>query len=130
MTTSSEAEIASSLVDWRNLSIEEGSGISRQDWPAVARCQNAKEVLAKKLFHHGASWDEQHGCRAEGSWRERFARELRSLFELERRNDACLRATRSAAAAEFEQLQSTDRNLRAVRNSYSRAPENSWQSYS
>lgn len=116
------------LAHWRQLTLEEGMAIDQQSWGDLDRCQQTKSELQSRLHQVGVQWDAQHTSRS--PWREVFRAELAGLLDLERHNHAVLSESRNHVQAELSQLHMSGRNLRAMRTSYARPPEVSWQSYS
>ncbi len=118
--------------DWERWTQREGLAIQEENWHQVTQCQKAKLELQGRII---SLTDAANAERAEaGLNRNDFEPNIRrivnGLIALETRNAELLSGRRQEAAARMAELDQAAGNLRRVQESYGRASQTAWHSYS
>ena len=116
-------ELSDLFKQWRLLTEEEGGAISSGAWSQVGQCQSAKSRLQPRITEVSQRVDA-------GTHERQFHAVVDELMQMERRNDAMLKAKRNLAEEQESALNQTQRNLRQIHKSYIPPARTHWQSYS
>jgi hypothetical protein len=113
-------QIQALLEQWRALTEAESAGLAAGNWPAVARCQEAKQRLRAALTAAG-------GFRLDGTPLRQL---LGDLVAAERRNLEVIGAHLREAGRQKEALDQVWQNLHRMRRAYAPRRRQCWQAFS
>ena len=127
-----EHQLQDAYREWRRLAEAEGEAIRAGNWMLVCDCQTAlKELQPRIIRFTGEAQSEWDNPGVDRPTKENHLREtVKSLIELEWRNNSLLDVRRQSAMAEFEELNRARRALRRVQRSYAPAQASGWNSFS
>ncbi len=129
---STEEQLLEGYANWRRWTELEGAALQRADWPAVAKCQDAKQGLQPIILElrQNAESELQETGLDPAPLRRRIQVLVQDLIALETSNQAVLAAQRAAHGCRQKELTLTARNLSRVQRSYSLREKTNWHSYS
>ena len=127
-----ERELFAACREWHRLAEAEGEAIRTGNWNLCAACQEALQNLRHQMTALmpavRAEWTQAGSDRL--ARQELFDDTVRQLIRLERRNQARLKAVRTAAHAKIQQLHQAKIQLKQLRHSYGISREPALISYS
>lgn len=113
-------QIQALLEQWRALTEAESAGLAADNWPAVARCQEAKRRLRAALTPAGV-------FRLDGTPLRQL---LEDLVAAEQRNLEVIGAHLQEAGRQKEALDRAWQNLHRMRRAYAPRRRQCWQTFS
>lgn len=129
---SAERRLLESYKEWRRLAETEGEAIRVHNWPMVADCQKALQLLQPIISRHTQEVLEQNGLERSQSLaaQEHYGELLAELIQIEARNKALLHSAWQAAQIQAGQLKQAAQMLRRVRRFYAPSSPGAWTSVS
>ncbi len=117
---------------WRTLTLEEGEAIRLGVWTKVNGCQTAKYKLQAPIQQTVDLIQRELAAKGEGTgaYDLEFRGIVAELVSLEKRNSEWLADQKLKAQMALNDLTTSSRNLRSVRNAYGAPRQAAWQSYS
>jgi hypothetical protein len=129
---SADSDLQNAYHEWQRLAEAEGKAICAGDWMRVSDCQRALQELQARIIRASdqacVEWARPGVDRAEKENKVRAT--VRSLIELEWRNQALLDVHRRDAQEEMNRLEEAGRTLMRVRRTYAPARPAAWTSFS
>lgn len=129
---SAETHLRDAYQQWRQLAESEGDAIQSGNWLQVCECQNSLGKLQPRIIRLTGEaqqeWARQGADRA--AKENDFRSVIRSLIELEQRNNSLLDDQRRAVQKELDALSQGGSTLRRIQRSYAPATVTGWHSFS
>jgi hypothetical protein len=117
--------------EWRRLAEAEGEAIRTGNWGFCSACQKALQPLRERITTLlpvvRAEWMQPGGDHA--ARQQLFDDTIRQLIELQRRNQALIKAARETAHAKIQQLNQARIKLKQLRRSYGFTPGTALNSF-
>ena len=118
--------------EWRRLAEAEGEAIRAGNWDLVSDCQIALQDLQPRILRCTEQAQEEWTRLGldPSAMEDEFRRVIKSLIDLENRNQVSLNTQRSAAQDEFKELTEVNRTLQRVKRSYAQIQTSTWTTIS
>ena len=129
---SADSDLQSAYQEWHRLAEAEGEAIRSGDWLRVSDCQDALQQLQPRIIRAAdlARQEWNHAGADPVEKENRVRATVRSLIELEWRNQALLDVHRRDAQEEMNRLEEAGRTLSRVRRIYAPVRPAAWTSFS
>lgn len=118
--------------EWRTWTDAEAQAIRAGAWNQVNRCQDAKTRLQERILFATEQW--QTEARLDRDHVREIDPQLRRVVDelilLELRNGELVEEKRREARRDRQELETSTRNLAALRRSYAPSRQALWQTYS
>lgn len=132
LTMNADYDLRRSYREWRRLAEAEGEAIRAGNWMLLFDCQNALRQLQPRIVRQTeAARREWTALGLDAVAKENdLSAVIRSLIEIESRNNSLINARRCLAEEELAKLEQASLTLRRIQRSYVPPDAAGWNSFS